>query len=375
MGATLALAWAGTAGGHAAARPAAQSTGAASVGDARAVPVAPPAASALPPASSEPGRPALARLAVVNLPDAKPGIGFDDLGFSAKLDQVLVPAGRTGRLDLVATATGTVHEIAGFTASRAYSGGHDDGVTSADAGDGVVFATNRSSQQLAVVDPATRRIRRSVKLAAHPDYVRYVRPTREVWVTEPDADQIEIFTLDGSGQRPTHAALVSVNGGPESLVIDAERARAYTHLWRGTTVAIDVRSRTLVARWRNGCRASRGIALDAERGLLVTGCAEGKATVADTRDGRLVSTLAIGAGVDVIAFAPRARHVYLPSAATATMVVAALSTDGHLTELGRIGTAPGAHCVTTDQRGNAYVCDPAQGRLLVIHDGLVRPVH
>jgi hypothetical protein len=37
----------------------------------------------------------------VTLPDAGPGIGFDDLQYSPTLHRVLVPGGRSGKLDLI----------------------------------------------------------------------------------------------------------------------------------------------------------------------------------------------------------------------------------------------------------------------------------
>ena len=39
-----------------------------------------------------------------------------------------------------------------------------------------------------------------------------------------------------------------------------------------------------------------------------------------------------------------------------------------LTVLGTVPTASGAHCVTADDRSNAWVCDPDRGRLLVFKD-------
>src|SRR5262245_4617561 len=39
------------------------------------------------------------------LPDGKAGIGFDDLRYDAALGRLLVPAGRTGNLDLIDPAT------------------------------------------------------------------------------------------------------------------------------------------------------------------------------------------------------------------------------------------------------------------------------
>ena len=62
-----------------------------------------------------------------------------------------------------------------------------------------------------------------------PDYVRYVAPTHEVWVTEPREHRIEIFSLDQK-LTPTHAAFIDISGGPESLLVDRATGRAYANL-------------------------------------------------------------------------------------------------------------------------------------------------
>src|SRR6266567_1693484 len=80
----------------------------------------------------------------IPLPGGSAGIGFDDLGYSAELGQVLVPAGRTGNLDLVDPKTLAITTIGGFSAQANYGGGHGEGTTSADAGGGLLFATDRS---------------------------------------------------------------------------------------------------------------------------------------------------------------------------------------------------------------------------------------
>jgi penicillin V acylase-like amidase (Ntn superfamily) len=50
------------------------------------------------------------------------------------------------------------------------------------------------------------------------------------------------------------------------------------------------------------------------------------------------------------------------------MAIIGVSPNGALTVLGTVPTVKDAHCVTTDERGNAYVCDPRNGQLLVVHD-------
>lgn len=305
---------------------------------------------------------------MVAIPEGALGIGFDDLGFAAGIGRVLAPAGRTGTLALVDPGTRTVTSIAGFSKTASWGGGHDEGPTSADEARDLVAVTDRSSELLDLVDPVAQKIVGSTKLGAGPDYVRFVSKTNELWVTEPDSERIELFRLDPP-RALAKAGSIAVKGGPESLVIDVPRGRAYTHLWEGATVTIDLAAHKSVSTWPNGCKGSRGIALDAETGFVLVGCAEGKAVVLDApHGGKILSSIDVGAGVDVIAFSPRLRHLYVPSAITATLSMLDVSRDGRLSLIATRATAEGAHCVAADERGNAWVCDPRGGRLLVIHD-------
>jgi DNA-binding beta-propeller fold protein YncE len=305
----------------------------------------------------------------IDLPGGPGGIGFDDLRFAPSLNALLVPAGRTGALDLVDPRTGAVTAISGFSKTEKFRGGHGEGTTSADEGRGYLFATDRDSKEVAVVDPRSRRIVSRAKLSASPDYVRFVAPTGEVWVTEPDAERIEVFRLEERNPlQPVATGKIEVKGGPESLVIDGKRGRAYSHLWGGRTMAIDLKSKAIVATWSNGCKGSRGIALDEERGFPYVGCAEGKAVMLNAADGRQLSSATAGAGVDIIDYSPKAGRLYFPGGKSATMATFAVSAGGELSLLGTVPTAAGAHCVAADLSGNAYVCDPKEGRLLVFRD-------
>ena len=66
----------------------------------------------------------------------------------------------------------------------------------------------------------------------------------EVWVTEPHNKQIEVFKFSG-GDHPMlkEMALIPVPKGPESLMIDHRRGRAYTNLGP-EAAAIDLESHT-----------------------------------------------------------------------------------------------------------------------------------
>jgi DNA-binding beta-propeller fold protein YncE len=313
-------------------------------------------------------KPDIAKPVKLALPGGDGGIGFDDLLYSSTLHRVLAPAGRTGKLDLVDPKSQKVESVAGFsTDAEKFGGGHGEGTTSADAGGGFIFASDRSRSEVAVVDAKTLKIVGTTKLAGGPDYVRWVEPAKEVWVTEPGKKQIEVFALDKTVLAKK--ATIDVPGGPESLVVDPTRGRAYTHTWDDASVAIDIAKHKEVARWKNGCKGSRGIALDDKRGWLFVGCDEGKATALDVaHDGKLLGSAETGKGVDIIAYNPALSHLYVPGGDSATLTILSVGADGKLGVLGSVATATDSHCVAADDLGHAYVCDPKQGALLVVTD-------
>lgn len=305
----------------------------------------------------------------IPIPEGEAGIGFDDLGYSRALQRILVPAGRTGALVLIDPLGLSVDTISGFSAKRDFGGGHGEGITSVAEGDGLLFVTDRDTKQLSVVDPAAKRVLSRAPLASSPDYVRFVAPGRELWVTEPDADRIEVFRLRERGAPPTPDGFIAVEGGPESLVVDPGRLRAYTNLWSRTTLAIDLKSRARVSRFENGCAGARGLALDGQRGFLFVGCAEGRAVVLDAASGRVLDRLEAGNGVDIIDYDPGLSHLYLPGGKSATMAILEVSPHGKLGMIRTVPTASGSHCVVSDGAGHVFVCDPKRGRLLGYADG------
>ena len=111
------------------------------------------------------------------------------------------------------------------------------------------------------------------------------------------------------------------------------------------------------------------IALDETRGFLFVGCDEGKAVALDVaHDGKVLGTATSGNGVDIIAYAPGLKHLYLPGGDSATMAILSVADSGALKVLRTVPTAADAHCVAADATGGVYVCDPKQGRLLVFKD-------
>jgi DNA-binding beta-propeller fold protein YncE len=296
------------------------------------------------------------------------GIGFDDLVYSSEAHAVLAPAAATGCVDVFDSASLAKTPLCGLSASGDYAGGHGEGVTSADIGSGWLFAVDRTSQSLKVTALAAGQATQAYPLSGQPDYVRWIASRREVWVTEPGQQQIEVFTLGDAGNlRRTDA--IAVKGGPESLVVDQSRGRAYSHTWSGGTVAIDLATHRIAEQFANGCKGSRGIALNAAKGFLFVGCSEGKAFVLDiAHAGRVLGTAETSSGVDIIAANLDLNHLYVPAASDGSVTVLGVRANGALIRLGNLPAAPGAHCVASDDHSRVWVCSPDTGTLLVFDD-------
>jgi len=304
----------------------------------------------------------------VSLPGGEPGIGFDDIVYSPALHQVIVPAAQTGHVYLIDPATSS-HESCAVWQGR---------ITSADAGDGYVFAADRSHSAVNVIDPKLHKVVASANLEMEPDIVRYVPATHEVWVTEedPHKGQVEILTfLAGDKVLLSHAADVKIEGGggPESLAVDLVRSRVYTNREdQKVTVAIDIPSRRIVAEWKNGTEgASSGLALDESQAWLFVGSGAGGVAVIDVaHNGRILGTLKVGKATDLIAYNPTARHVYVPDPKEGTLAIIGVFAGGELRLLRTVETAMGSHAAAADNRGQVWVTDPHHGQLLVVKDTL-----
>jgi hypothetical protein len=324
-----------------------------------------------------PRTPVLAAPERIAIPDGERGIGFDDLQYAPGLGRILVPAGRTGHLLLLDPATRALLPIGGFSATAAFHGGHSDGTTSAvelEGQPGKLVATDRGSRTLSIVDAKAKRLIASVTLAGAPDYVRCIPSLGQVWVTEPGKKEIEVlaevFPIDGKSPAGLlHLGTIPVPGGPESLVVDTGRGRAYTHTWKDQSYAIDLPSRRIVATWTNGCQRARGIGLDGKRGFLFVGCAEGRATVLDVTSGKLLSSAAAGADVDSVAYSATLGHLYVPGGGAADLSIFAVSSRGALVLLGKVPTAADAHTAAFDPvTSTVFVGDPEHGVVLAIPD-------
>jgi hypothetical protein len=318
---------------------------------------------------------------MVDLPDNKPGIGFDDLRYSPDLKKLIVPAGRTGTVDLIDPQTLEITAISGFTATTMFTlGKHRNGSTSADYGAGKIFAMDNDTKTIKVVDPTTKMITSSTMLAGAPDYVRWVESTQEVWVSMPQNPGVSVPTPEidvlklGQDGKLTHSLNITFQApGPESLYIDNKRHQAYTNNgFGGKTYAVDLMTHMVTSTWNNGCSAlTVNLWLDDARNFLMVTCASGRVAVLDVANGgKQVGeiTMNIGAGLDVIAYNETLHHMYVAGQDSKDMTIIGIPANGMPTMLGKQATVAGAQMCASDEYGNVWVVDPGGGRLIKIRD-------
>ena len=306
----------------------------------------------------------------IALPGGPPA-AMDYLAYDAKTDRLWVPAGNTGKVDVLDVKTGKLTAIEGFETSKVKGRDGSErtvGPSSASVGDGYVYVGNRAGFAVCAVDARTLQKKGCVTLPSSPDGVVYVATTSEVWVTTPRDDSITILDVK-KPDAPRLAGTVAVKG-PEGYAVDAARGLLYTNLEDDDrTVAIDVKTRKIVATWNPACGSDgpRGLALDAARRHLFVACAAGSVKTLDAgKDGAVLGEVPAGEGLDNIDYLPAKHLVFAAGGRSGTLTVAEDSPAGALKQVSSTRAAEGGRVVVVDAAGTAYVADSKGGRLVVI---------
>jgi hypothetical protein len=84
------------------------------------------------------------------------------------------------------------------------------------------------------------------------------------------------------------------------------------------------------------------------------------------KDGKILSKLDTGDGVDNIDYLPARRSVYVAAGRTGMLTVARLDGKGRLRSTGSMTTAARARNAVVADDGTAYVADGPEGKILVV---------
>ncbi|HVC09964.1 MAG TPA: YncE family protein [Elusimicrobiota bacterium] len=164
------------------------------------------------------------------------------------------------------------------------------------------FISDGKAGAVVVFDLKTRAVLGQVKAAPDADGIIYDAADNRVLVAAGDAQELVSIPPDVDLKTGKGVRRLDLGGKPEFLAADG-RGRAYVNLVNKDEVAVvDVRAMKVLARWPTAPGGvPTGLAIDAARGLLFVGCRKpAKLVVMSAKDGRVLSAVDIGQGVDAV---------------------------------------------------------------------------
>ena len=317
----------------------------------------------------------------ISLPGATGAVALDYFAYDPATGKLWVPASNIGSVDVIDEKTDAVSQVTGFKTGEVERRGRKItvGPTAASIGDGVVYIGDRGDATLCVIDAKTLALGECVPLASSstdgkitPDGVVYVALTRELWITtrpapngsEDAAKSLHVFDASDRLHLKWKAA-IPLDGLAEGYAVDNERGLFYTNV-EGTnaTVAIDVRTHKVAAKWNVGSADLGGLALDTARRFLLVACGDHVVSVDAAHDGKIIDSIQTGAGLDNIDYSAERKLLYAAASQAATLTIAEVGDDGKFHLKATVPTVKGARSVVAGKGETAYLIDPAAGRIL-----------
>jgi DNA-binding beta-propeller fold protein YncE len=309
------------------------------------------------------------------LPGADPaaGVFLDYIAYDAATNQVWVPAGSTGSVDVIDAATGKLTRIAGFATQEMERKGKKRmvGPSSATVAPGAVYVGNRGDSTVCRMDEQTLAKGACVTLASMPDGLAYVAATHEVWVTTPRDQSITILDVSAADALTVKDTL-KFDGEPEGFAVDEATGIFYTNLEdKDKTLAIDVHDRHTISTWEPKCGEDgpKGISLAKASGALLVACMDAAISF-DLKDGKILSRIeAGGEGVDDLGFSAARSELALAAGKAAKLTLAHLDAKGVLTPVAVVTTTESARNPVIDAAGKIYLTDGKLGQVLIVSPG------
>jgi YVTN family beta-propeller protein len=219
------------------------------------------------------------------------------------------------------------------------------------------YVSVQESARVAVLDAATLKEVNSIKVAGPTDAILYEPKNHRLYVTHDEGT--DLWVIDPQTARVL--ASVTIPGVPEAMVYDPSTDRIYLNIKTMDVVAvIDPSTNGVIAQWPTApATRPHGLALDVASHRVFSAGANGKLVAIDTGSGAASGSIDITPKVDQIALDVGSGLLYC--AGTDRMSVVRVS-DGTLSRLGELATAPSARNVAVDPATRAVWTTYSDGK-------------
>ena len=210
------------------------------------------------------------------------------------------------------------------------------------------FTSNGRDNTVSVFNLKTFKVSKTVKTGRNPDAIIY------------DPASGHIFSINHSGGDVTvidpaaadkNSVTIVVGGVLEFAVSDGAGHVFVNVEDKDETVQIDSRANRVLARWplASGTRPT-GLAIDIDRHRLFVGCGNQKMIVLDSQSGKVLAAMAIGQGVDGVAYEPTLGVAISANGRDGTISVIKETSAGNFVIIGTPKTLKGARTITVDTK-------------------------
>ncbi len=222
------------------------------------------------------------------------------------------------------------------------------------------FSSNGQESKVSVVDLATLKTLTKVPTGANPDGIFYEPTVGEVWTFNGRGHSATV--IDAKTDKVLVEA-IDLGGKPEGAVADAVAGRVYVNVEdKNEVVVVDLKSHTVLSHWPiEGGESPTGMAFDRETHRLIIGCGNSKMVEMDSTNGKVVSTLDCGQGVDYASFDPATHLGFVSAGGSGTVTIAKVEAD-KLTLVQTLTTERGARTMTVDTKTHRIYLSNAKSR-------------
>lgn len=219
-----------------------------------------------------------------------------------------------------------------------------------------IVTTNSGDSTAKVIEAASGAVLASIPAAADTDSAIYDPGSGLVVVIGGDSGLVDL--IDPRAMKKV--AEMKVGGALEFPAADG-KGRLYVNAVDANQIdVIDLKTGKVIARWPlTNCRGPTGLALVAGA-RLITACGSGAADIVSTVDGRIITTLPIGAGPDAVIYDAGRGLALIPSGRSGTLAVIALSGPRANTVIDTVQTQIGARTGALDPKTGRVFLPTAQ---------------
>ena len=208
------------------------------------------------------------------------------------------------------------------------------------------FTSNGRQNTVTTFDLANLKILHETPTGTRPDAILYDDFSKRVFTFNGGSNDATAISVDGEKVVGT----VALGGRPEFAATDG-KGKVYVNLEdKSELVEFDPKTLKVNDHWKLApCEEPTGLAIDREHHRLFVGCGNKMMAVVNGENGKVVTTLPIGEGVDATAFDPETKLAFASCGRVAVLTIVHQDSPDKYSVAQNVETERGARTMALDR--------------------------